>query len=111
MARERMVTRTVEEAQVKVMVVDTETTEVSTLGYNISATIPQAKALQYIQKHYDTATLKNVSIKEYTVKETLYGMSEQEFIKMAKILPPRTTAKTDEEPVPQEAPKKAKSHK
>ena len=111
MSRERMVTRTVEEAEIKVMTLNVKTASVGTEHYNISATIPEAKALAFIQKHYDTAEVKNVSITEYTVKETLYGMSEQDFIKMAKVLPPRTVFSKDDEPEEEEAPKAPKTRK
>ena len=96
MARERMVTRTVEEAEVKVMTLSVSTQAVGETVYKISATIDKAKALAYIQKTYDTPELKNVVITDYTVHEILYGMPEQEFISRAKVLPPRTTTNTEE---------------
>lgn len=90
MARERMVTRTVENAEVKVMVVEVSTQKVSTITYNVSATIGKESTLKFIQKHYDTEELKNVALIDYTVHEILYGMTEQQFISLAKVLPPRT---------------------
>ena len=96
MARERMVTRTVEEAEVKVMTLTVSTQAVGEAVYKISAPIDKAKALTYIQKTYDTPELKNVVITDYTVHEILYGMPEQEFISRAKVLPPRTPTNTEE---------------
>ena len=36
-----------------------------------------------------------VSVTGQTITETLYGMSEVEFIKLAKVLPPRTAKETE----------------
>lgn len=90
MARERMVTRTVSEYEVTALCVNVDTKEI---GYNtvrISATIPQDKILPYIQKRFDNAVVKTVSIVSIETHETLYGMSEADFIAFAKVLPPRT---------------------
>lgn len=96
MARERMVTRTVEEAEVEVMYVLISTQEVGKTTMKISATVGQDKALTYIQKNFETDDIKYVAITSYTVHEILYGMPEQEFIARAKILPPRTTADVED---------------
>lgn len=96
MARERMVTRTVEEAEVEVMYVQISTQEVGRATLKISATVGQDKALAYIQKNLQTDDMKYVAITLYTVHEILYGMPEQEFIAQAKILPSRTTANAEE---------------
>ena len=90
MARERMVTRTVSEYEVTTLCVNVKTIE---CGYNtvrISGTIPQDKILPYIQKHFDDEFVKSVAVVSTVSRETLYGMPEQEFIKLAKVLPPRT---------------------
>ena len=92
MARERMVTRTVEEAEIEVMYVNVSNFEVGKTTLKISATVGQEKALDYIQKNLQTDELKYVAITAYTVHEILYGMPEQEFIAHAKILPPRITS-------------------
>ena len=96
MARERMVTRTVEEAEVEVMYVQVSTQQVGKTTLKISATVGQDKALAYIQKNLQTDDTKYVAITSYTVHEILYGMPEQEFIEHAKILPPRTTAESED---------------
>ncbi len=92
MARERMVTRTVVEAEVEVLYVLVSTQEVGKTILRITATVGQDKTLAYIQKNFQTADIKYVAITSYTVHEILYGMPEQEFIAKAKILPPRTKA-------------------
>ncbi|MBR5825344.1 MAG: hypothetical protein IKY67_14525 [Paludibacteraceae bacterium] len=96
MARERMVTRTVEEAFVTVMTVNITTTEIGYDVFHISATIPKEKVLRYIEKHMPNPEVKYVTITSYEVTETLYGMSEQDFITFAKVLPPRTKVEEDE---------------
>lgn len=95
MARERMVTRTIENASVEVMSVNVKEQTIENVTLEISATIGEENALKYIQKHFDSAERKHVSIVKYTVSETLYGMTEQEFIKLAKVLPPRGTKSED----------------
>ena len=45
----------------------------------------------------ETETLKAVHIVDKEEIETLYGMTEQEFIQYAKVLPPRNGANSDEE--------------
>ena len=45
----------------------------------------------------ETDTLKAVHIVHKEEIETLYGMTEQEFIQYAKVLPPRNVANSDEE--------------
>ena len=97
MAREKMVTRTVAETTVDVMVVNTNTCEVTITQYKLSYQADEKLALKYVQKHFDTNELKHVSIQGFRNQEVLYGMSEQDFIKYAKILPPRKQYDTDDE--------------
>ena len=91
MARERMVTRTVSEYVVTAMTVNVNTKEVVNAEYSISATIPEEKVLTFIQKHFTTTDIKIVAVLTLSVRETLYGMPEVDFIKYAKVLPPRFT--------------------
>lgn len=95
MARERMVTRTISTTTINVLVINIETSEVGTkhfvLGQNM---IKGEKAmLNNAQDMLDTETgntlWKCVAIKNVKEDETLYGMTESEFIKYAKALPPR----------------------
>ena len=92
MARERMVTRTVELSVCEVMCMDTVTAEVKIMTYEVGGGITEEKALlKAIKKMHETDNFKCVAISKVTNKEILYGMSETEFIKLAKILPPRGT--------------------
>ena len=91
MARERMVTRTVASVHYNVMVVDAESKTVE----NITVVIPSGDTMT--EKGREKAIKSNipagkifVQIVSEEITETLYGMSEQDFIKLAKVLPPRT---------------------
>ena len=97
MARERMVTRTVEEAEVEVMFCNVTTQEVGKTTLKISATIGKDNALKYIQKNLQTDEIKYVAVTNWNVTEILYGMPEQQFISLAKVLPPRFANKAEEE--------------
>lgn len=90
MAKERMVTRTIETKEVEVMTVDTESAEVKiqviTVGVDYNKT---PDTLKYLRKHHETDTLKIVSVIKETVTTKLYGMPEQDFIRLAQVLPNR----------------------
>lgn len=91
MARERMVTRTVELTIAEVMTLDTTTAKVETIAYEVGGGLTEEKAvLKAIKKLHETDTFKCVAVQSITIKEVLYGMSEIEFIKHANILPPRS---------------------
>ena len=93
MARMRMVTRTVEVNTYSVMTCNTETAEVRTIDFKVGV-IPQSiEPMKYLKKQYETETLKLCAITSHTVETILYGMPEDEFIKNATVIPPRTTAK------------------
>lgn len=95
MARERMVTRTVELTEAHIMALDTATAEVQTIVCEIGGGVTDENAvLKAAKKLYETSTLKLVAVQYMLSKEILYGMPEAEFIRHAKVLPPRT--KTDD---------------
>ena len=92
MARERMVTRTVELSVCEVMCMNTKTAEVEIRTFEIGGGLTEEKALlKAIRKLYETTTFKCVAISKVTQKEILYGMPESKFIELATILPPRGT--------------------
>ena len=91
MARERMVTRTVELTIAEVMTLDTVTAEVRIIPYEIGGGLTDHVAiLKAVKKLHETDTFKCVAVQNVSVKEILYGMTEAEFIARAKILPPRS---------------------
>ena len=98
MARVPMVTRTVTTTTVNAMCVDTTKGEVC----NRITTLPRtynddAKLLKKVKEQLETAELKVVQIVDKTENETLYGMSEQDFINSAKVLTDRNHLPEDEE--------------
>ena len=89
--RERMVTRTVASVDYVCMTVNTQTRQVEDLTVNIpNGTTMTEKARLKANAEALPANNTLVQIISETVKETLYGMSEEQFIKLAKVLPPRT---------------------
>lgn len=90
MAREPMVTRTITTTKVNVMCLDIERGE----PCNKSVVVPRTykdneKILKKVREVLETETLKPVHIVDKEEIETLYGMTEQEFIIHAEVLPPR----------------------
>lgn len=97
MARERMITRTVSEAKVEAMVANIAEQKLETRTYTISATVKEGDEVKFISKFVEKdSNIKVVSVLNRTVTDVLYGMSEVDFIRLAKVLPPRT-ANMDEE--------------
>jgi hypothetical protein len=85
MARQSMVTRTITTTNVVAMVVNTEKGETEVKEFALPRTYKDnAAILKYCAKHIDNDTTKVVKIIEATVKEQLYGMTEQDFIGHAK---------------------------
>ena len=93
MARERMVTRTINETTVNVMVLDVTTANVTIQPFKLSGTFTTDEALKACKKRYDTDTIKLVYVDSMEETEILYGMPEDEFMKYAKVLPPRQASK------------------
>lgn len=89
--RERLVTRTIVATVYTCMVVDATSKKVENIEVSISsADTMNAKTLdKEIRKALPDGKLFVQAIDSKKV-ETLYGMSEQEFIRLAKVLPPRT---------------------
>lgn len=90
MARERMVTRTVVATEVNALCLNIETAEPFNKTVILSGTFKDKQAIEKAaKKAIETDIEKCATVVEYTEKETLYGMSEQQFIELAKVLPPR----------------------
>ena len=96
MARVPQVTRTIQTTVVTIFCVNIE--DKSTFEQTI--TLPrtykdESKMMKMIEKILEGEPVKAVSISGYEVKETLYGMTEAEFIKYATVLPPRDSKETN----------------
>lgn len=96
MARKRMVTRTIEQTTAKVMTLNVVTAEVTITPYTISGELTGDALLKALQDTYQTDTMKLVHVLESTVESVLYGM-EEEFIKLAKVLPKRYVTVSESE--------------
>ena len=90
MSRIPMVTRTITTTKVNVMCLDINAGEPCNREVTVSRTYNDDESLLKVVKPLiETDTIKPVHIVDKEVIETLYGMTEQEFIEHAKILPPR----------------------
>lgn len=90
MARVPMVTRTITTTKVIVMCVDVEAGEVFSKEVTVPRTYKDNESLlKTVKPIIETETLKAVSIASKTEIETLYGMTEQNFIEHASVLPER----------------------
>lgn len=96
MARVSMVTRTIIATKVNVLCLNIETAEPFNKEVTLSGTYKDEKALQKaVEKAINSDTVKAVHVVDHKETETLYGMTEQEFIERAKILPPRDAKKAE----------------
>ena len=91
MARERMITRTVEQTRVRVMAINVNTVEVEFIECTIGGVYTTEALMKKLKKMYDTEELKLVHIDKQETEEVLLGMTEEDFIRYAEVLPPRGT--------------------
>ena len=89
-----MVTRTITTTKAIVMCLDIESGE----PCNKSVVVPRTykddeTLLKKVKEVLETETLKPVHIVGKEEIETLYGMTEQDFIEHSKVLPPRAETK------------------
>ena len=98
MGRIAMVTRTINFTQVTALTVDVVAQATATQVYTLSGTFADNdKLIKALKKEYESDTTKVVSVISSEVQEQLYGMTEQEFMSLAKVLPPRKTYNNTEE--------------
>lgn len=93
MARKRMVTRTITSTKAKATVYNIEKDEIQTLEYKLSGELSADDALKAITKEH--ADVRPLKVTEVEVQEELYGMSEEKFLELAEILPPRAKAQSE----------------
>ena len=96
MARVPQITRTIQTTKVNVLCLNINEEQ----PFNKEVTLPRvykddAHILKQVKKLIDDDNTKAVHIVNAQVQETLYGMSEQKFIELAEILPPRKNYETD----------------
>lgn len=90
MARKRMVTRTIEQTTADVMTLNVVTAEVLTQSYTIGGRYSDEDLLKKLQEIFQTDEVKLVHIEKQECTEVLLGMTEEDFIRYAIVLPPRT---------------------
>lgn len=96
MAREKMVTRTVEGTNVTVLGVNLETKATEERTFNVSGKYTDVEKLKKVaEKVGNSDTFKVVAVEKYEAFETLYGMSEVEFMEQARVLDPKTRKAVD----------------
>ena len=100
MARQPQVTRTIITTKVVLMAANISTGELVDVEMTLPREYKDADAiLKMAGKIGENPSLKYVYVKSAEVVETLYGMSEAEFLRYAKPLPPRVKAENDTESV------------
>ena len=96
MARVPQITRTIQTTKANILCLNISEGQ----PFNKEVTLPRvykddAHILKVARPLIEDDNIKAVHVVSAEVVETLYGMSEQKFIELAEILPPRNT-KTDE---------------
>lgn len=93
-----MVTRTIVATKAIVLCLNVQTGEPCNTLITVPRTYKDNEALlKKVKPLIETDSVKAVHIVSTEEIETLYGMTEQEFIQRAKVLPPRNSANSDEE--------------
>lgn len=97
MARIPQVTRTIQTTEAKIMCLDVVRGEPIIKEVSLPRTYKDEESLlKQAKNEIETDEIKVVHVVDSFVKETLYGMSEQDFIKVANVLPPRGTKETND---------------
>lgn len=92
--RERMVTRTVKVSDVTCMMVNVDTREVFEKVVRLPGTFKTLEAAKKaVDKVYENMlSIKPIEVTNIHTEIILYGMSEQDFVNAAEVLPPRKKA-------------------
>lgn len=91
MARQPQVTRTITTTKAVLMAANISTGELVDVEMILPREYKDSEAiLKMANKISDNPNMKYVYVKFTEVVETLYGMSESDFLRYAKPLPPRT---------------------
>lgn len=96
MANVKMVTRTIEQTTAEVMCVDTNTAQVTINSYTIGGVYTDGELLKKLKKLFEADGLVFVKIESQHTEQLLLGMTEEDFIRYATVLPPRQIKKESE---------------
>lgn len=100
MARQPQVTRTITTTKAVLMAANISTGELVDVEMILPREYKDSEAvLKMANKISDNPNMKYVYVKSTEVVETLYGMSESDFLRYAKPLPPRTKVEDNAENV------------
>ncbi len=92
MARQPQVTRTIQTTKTKVLCIDLVSEQPFTQEVVLPRTYKDERSMmKKLKPMLESDTVKVVHVQNFTVESTLYGMTEEEFISMAHILPARTS--------------------
>lgn len=90
MARTPMVTRTMKTTKAKILCIDLTDKQTVYKDIVLPRTYKDERSLMKVVKSlYENDNFKCVNCESFEVAETLYGMTEQEFIETARILEKR----------------------
>ena len=93
--KERMITRTIESYEVTCLYANVKAMTIGECIFSLPGSTPESKLDKETRKAFDaspvygTGEFAYVSIKEYRKVSELYGMSETDFMRHSKLLPPR----------------------
>lgn len=100
MARQPMVTRTITATKAVMYAANVATAQLEEVEVMLPREYKDEEhMLKMANKLSDNSNLRYVHVKSYEVVETLYGMTEAEFILFAKPLPPRSKSEDETENV------------
>lgn len=104
MARKAMVTRTILTTKVNVLCMDVKTCEPCNIDVSLPRTYKdENKLFKAVQSVVNKDNIKAVDIVSQETVETLYGMSEQDFINGAVVLDPTTRKEIETEDATEDA--------
>ena len=90
MARQPIVSRTIQTTKANVLCIDVQNEQPFVKTVILPRTYKDERSmLKRIKPMVETDTIKVVHVQSFEVESTLYGMTEEEFIRTAQILPPR----------------------
>ena len=92
MARQPQVTRTIQTTKCSVLCIDLANEQPFTQEVILPRTYKDERSMmKKIKPIVENDNVKAIHVQNFTVESTLYGMTEEEFISMAHILPARTS--------------------
>lgn len=98
MARTPQVTRTIQTTKVNVLCLNIKEGNPFNQTVVLPRTYKDDKAmLKGVEKVINSDSVKAVHVVDSVVEETLYGMTEQKFIELATVLPPRKSTDNEDE--------------